>query len=253
MIEPSNKSNPSSKDKPVYFISDAHLLFDVNAKEELLAEFLDSIKHLVGYLYIIGDLFDFWFEYKQAIPAAYLGVLSALRNLTDAGIQVIYLPGNHDFWLGDYLTRQVGVQIAGDSLDIEHQGKKIHVVHGDGLAYDDLGYRIMKRIFRFKPNIWLYRLLPADLAYWLARRTSAVSREYTSAKQSDLKGYYDYATKKIKAGCDAVIMGHTHMPEIKSLDHGIYINTGDWISHNSYAILQNGEFRLEYYKNGGKS
>ncbi len=211
------KMNSTDK-QSVYFISDAHLSFNDIQTENILAKFFDKIKEDVGYLYILGDLFDFWFEYKHAIPASYLKTLAGLLSLTENGVNVIYLPGNHDFWMGDYLERQAGVKLAGEHLDVIHQGRKIHLTHGDGLAHGDHGYKLLKKIFRFKPNIWLYRLLPVDLAYKLAHGTSGVSRQYTSGKKIDLQGYYDYAEGKIKQGFDAVIMGHAHVPEIKRME-----------------------------------
>lgn len=243
-----NKHHSKESWQPVYFMSDAHLSFDNPSPEELIVRFFDKIKGEASHLYILGDLFDFWFEYKHAIPASYLKTLAGLLGLTKNGTQVIYLPGNHDFWLGNYLERQVGIKLVDESLNVVHQGKKIHLFHGDGLAYGDSGYRLLKKIFRFKPNIWLYKLLPVDLAYKLALGTSGVSRRYTSGKKDDLQGYYDYATARIKSGFDAVIMGHTHIPEMKKIDSGLYINTGDWIKHYSYVVLREGEFELLFFK-----
>ena len=248
MTEISPPPQDPPPDKAVYFISDAHLSFDTHTREKVLSDFLISIKNRADYLYIIGDLFDFWFEYEHAVPAAFLRALTTLRILVDSGIQIWYLPGNHDFWLRDYLTKQAGLVLAGDTLDIEHQGKKIHLCHGDGLAYGDKAYRLMKRIFRFKPNIWLYRQLPVDFAYRLACRISANSRQRTYNKDKDLPGYYDYAKIKIDSGFDAVIMGHTHFPEIKQLGNGLYINTGDWIDNFSYVTLNSGVFSLRFLK-----
>lgn len=244
------KNRNSENSESVYFVSDAHLAMNSTDNEELLVNFIDTIKGKASHLYILGDLFDFWFEYKHAVPAAYFKVLSCLHNLSKSGVKVIYLPGNHDFWMGDYLQRQVGITLAGDSLDVEHQGKKIHLTHGDGLAYGDSGYRFMKKVFRFKPNIWLYKLLPVDWAYKLALRTSGASREHTSGKGKDMQGYYDYAKTKLQANFDTVIMGHTHHPEIKAIDNGLYINSGDWIEHYSYVVLEGGKFELRYFKPG---
>ena len=248
MIKSSQTSENQENPRPIYFISDAHLSFDTNTREKVLAEFLLSLAGKASHLYIIGDLFDFWLEYKHVVPAAYLRTLTTLRVLVDTGLQITYLPGNHDFWMADYLSKQAGVRLAGDSLDIEVQGKKIHLFHGDGLAYSDKAYRIMKRLFRFRLNIWLYRQLPVDFAYRLAHRTSASSRERSYSKDKDLQGYHDYAKTKIDSGFDAVIMGHTHFPEIKQMGGGLYINTGDWISHNSYVKLESGVFSLNYHK-----
>jgi len=248
MEKTSEQSSIFPTGKPVYFISDAHLSFKNGHIEDMLVDFLNRISDNAGHLYILGDLFDFWLEYKHAIPSAYLKTLATLLKLRQKDIEIVYLPGNHDFWLGDYLHRQVGVTLADEQMEINHHGIKIHLYHGDGLAYGDHGYRLIKKLFRFKPNIWLYKLLPVDWAYRLAHHTSGASREYTSKKSKDLQGYYDYAAEKIKAGSNAVIMGHTHLPEIKKIDSGLYINTGDWLEHFSYVVLEDGEFKLKYYK-----
>ena len=234
--------------KAIYFISDAHLAFDSAATETRIASFLRSIKAKASHLYILGDLFDFWLEYRHAIPAAYLKTLASLLELAENGIEIVYLPGNHDFWMMNFIERQAQVRLAGPSLDVEHFGRKIHLYHGDGLAYGDHGYRIIKKLFRCRPLIWLFKLLPVDLAYRIAHGSSHASREYTSKKPKDLQGYYDYASQKIHEGCDAVIMGHTHVPEMKTIDSGLYINSGDWIDHNSYIVLTSEGFRLEYFK-----
>jgi UDP-2,3-diacylglucosamine hydrolase len=234
--------------KAIYFISDAHLSSESKQVEDIIAEFLKSIRDRASHLYILGDLFDFWLEYKNAIPSAYLKTLAALLALNEAGVEITYLPGNHDFWMVDYLQRQAGIKIADVYLDIVHDGKKIHLFHGDGLAYGDHGYRFIKKLFRFKPLIWLYKQLPVDLAYRIAHRSSHASRTYTSKQPKDLQGYYDYAEAKIKSGYDAVIMGHTHEPEIRELAGGLYINTGDWIWHNSYVVLSDGKFDLKYFE-----
>lgn len=243
----------NKSEKAVFFISDAHLSFADSPSEQRLVDFIQGIKGRASHLYILGDLFDFWFEYRRAVPASYLGILAALLRLTQSGTIVIYLPGNHDFWLGDYLTGEVGIEIAGDTLDVAHQGRKIHLIHGDGLAYGDRGYRLLKKIFRCKLNIWLYRLLPVDFAYWLAFKTSSASRAYTSSKAPDLQGYYDYAAAKLKNGYDAVIMGHTHIPEVKHIQQGLYINTGDWIKHFSFVELKSGQFELKYFERNNAS
>lgn len=246
-----NKFNGLRGSKAIYFISDAHLSFANGQAEDKIVQFLESIKTGASHLYIIGDLFDFWLEYKHAIPAAYLKTLAALLELTLNGTEVVYLPGNHDFWMVDYLERQAHVWLADERHDIQHFGKKIHLYHGDGLAYGDYGYRIIKKLFRFKPLVWLYKQLPADLAYRIAHKSSHASRQYTSQKPKDLHGYYDYAAEKIRSGYDVVIMGHTHVPEMKYIEDGLYINTGDWIEHFSYVVLTEEGFKLEYFNKEG--
>ena len=241
-------NNSVNAQKGIYFISDAHLSFHNGPVEILLRSFLKSIKGKASHLYILGDLFDFWLEYKHVIPAAFLKTLAILLELKESGIKIYYLPGNHDFWMADYLERQAGVKLCPETYEIEHFSKQIHLFHGDGLAYGDHGYRMLKKLFRCKPLIWLYKQLPVDLAYRIADRTSHASREYTKDKPKDLQGYYDYAAHKIREGAQVVMMGHTHHPEMKYLEDGLYINTGDWLTHNSYVVLDSDGFRLEYYK-----
>ncbi|MEE9555272.1 MAG: UDP-2,3-diacylglucosamine diphosphatase [candidate division Zixibacteria bacterium] len=232
----------------VYFVSDVHL--DIkespSERETRLLEVFKKVKEDASHLYIVGDLFDFWFEYKLAIPAAYLKILAALLDLTQSGVKIFYIPGNHDFWMRDYLTRQAGVELTDDFHDIEHFGKKILITHGDGIRKDDRGYRFIKRIFRNKLCIWLYSQLPVNFAYRLAMVTSKASRSYTEARDEiDSSDYIDFAREKMAGGYDAVVMGHVHKPEIIETDSGLYVNCGDFFGNYSYVQLDNDGFELK--------
>ncbi len=232
----------------VYFISDAHLSIkdSPSERENRVLEVLNKAAAEASHLYIVGDLFDFWFEYKYAVPAAYLKVVGALLELTRSGVRVFYIPGNHDFWMRDYLTRQAGVEITGDFLEIEHFGWKILVTHGDGIRIDDRGYRFIKRIFRNRFCIWLYAQLPVNLAYRLAMGTSKASRDYTDSRRNkDSSDYVEFARRKIEAGYDAVVMGHVHKPEISEAGAGLYVNCGDFFKSFSYVVLDNDGFELK--------
>jgi len=237
----------------VYFLSDAHLGSSSPEKEKLkeerLLRFLEEIKKDSQTLYILGDLFEFWFEYKNAIPKDHFPVLMKLKELIDLGIPITYSVGNHDFWLGDFLNKQIGIKIAKHPLSVEHQGKRIYLFHGDGLARKDIGYRILKKILRNKINIYLYRLIPPDLGIPLAKKVASFSRSQTQFKNKEfLKDYREFAKKKIMEGYDAVIIGHTHQPCFEELDKGIYINLGDWFEHFTYGRLTQGRFSLLEYK-----
>jgi UDP-2,3-diacylglucosamine hydrolase len=232
----------------VYFISDAHLRAQENnsAIESKLLAVFNEVKAQASHLYVVGDLFDFWFEYRYAIPAAYLNVLAGLLDLTRSGIEVFYIPGNHDFWMRDYLHREAGVTLTGDEFEVCHFGKRILITHGDGLRKDDAGYRILKKIFRNKICIWLYSQLPVNLAYRLAMRSSKASRDYTTnRKKGDPADYIEFARKKIADGYDAVVMGHVHIPQIEDLGKGLYINCGDFFENFSYVVLDERGFRME--------
>jgi UDP-2,3-diacylglucosamine hydrolase len=234
--------------KKVYFLSDAHLRADQDNSEaeQKLVAVLRQAKAEASHVYIVGDLFDFWFEYRFAVPAAFLKTLAVLLDLTESGVKVIYLPGNHDFWMRDYLHRQAGVELAGDTLDVAHFGKKIFLIHGDGLRRDDVGYRFIKRIFRNKVCIWLYSQLPVNLAYSLAMGTSHASRDYTtSRKKNDPTDYIEYARKKVVEGYDAVVMGHVHQAQIEQVGKGLYINCGEFFQGYSYVVLDEAGWRME--------
>jgi len=237
----------------VYFLSDAHFGSDSPEKEKLKEErflrFLEGIKKDSQALYILGDLFEFWFEYNNAIPKDHFPILMKLKELTNLGIPITYSVGNHDFWLGDFLTKQIGIKIAKHPFSAEHQGKKIYLLHGDGLVKKDLGYRILRKILRNKINIWLYRLIPPDLGIPFAKKVASYSRSQNKVRDKKfLEDYRDFAGNKINEGYDAVILGHTHQPCLEELNNGIYLNLGDWFEHFTYAKLTEGRFSLLEYK-----
>jgi UDP-2,3-diacylglucosamine hydrolase len=243
--------------KAAYFVSDAHLGSETEEKEKIkekkLIDFLESIIPDAEALYILGDLFEFWFEYKNTMPKEHFNVLIQLKKLIDSGIRICYITGNHDFWLGDFLPKKIGIKIYKEPIPISHQGKRIFLIHGDGLAKKDRGYRILKRILRNKLNIFLYRQIPSDIGIPLAKKVAQLSRSHTSQKEKSLEDYINFAKGKISEGFDAVIMGHIHYPIIENLEagspyQGIYLNTGDWFKHFSYGRLVEGKFLLEEYK-----
>jgi UDP-2,3-diacylglucosamine hydrolase len=244
----------------IYFISDAHLGAEEKEKEKIkeerLLSFLHKIKEGGDYLYILGDMFEFWFEYKNVIPKDHFKILSQLRDVVDSGIKISYVVGNHDFWLGDFLTEQIGIKIFKDPIEVNHQEKRIFLAHGDGLAKKDWGYRILKRILRNRVNIFLYRQLPCDLSYPLAKFVAGKSRVQADKREASyLEDYKNFAYEKIRQGFDAVILAHTHIPALENLRdgsltptrEGIYLNIGDWFKHFTYGKLVEGKFYLEKF------
>lgn len=236
----------------VYFISDAHLGSDEPQREQeklaklfRLLEMVESDGHK---LYILGDLFDFWFEYKHAVPKKHLHVVFRLASLTEQDIPVHYITGNHDFWLGDFLAEESGVIIHRDSFETAEEGLRLFLVHGDGLSPADWKYRAFVRFpLRNKLAIRLYRLIPVDWGIPLAKKVSSHSRLHTSGRDRKfLDDYEAYARNKLAEGYDAVIIGHTHEPQFKKFENGIYLNTGDFITHFSYGRLEGGRLSLEF-------
>jgi UDP-2,3-diacylglucosamine hydrolase len=232
-----------------YFISDVHLGLgtreEEKAKEDRLLDFLRAISPSADCLFILGDLFDFWFEYATVIPKGFHRSLAALQEFTENGRPIHYLSGNHDFWIGDYFTNELGMQVHAEPFEVTLEGKRVYLHHGDGLAERDLGYRLIKPLLRNKWNIRLYRWLHPDLGVRLARRSSRSSRQYTSGKDyGETNGMLQFATKQFSGGVDIVIMGHRHKPAIMQVGSGTYVNLGDWITFNTYAVLNQGGITL---------
>jgi len=239
-------------DMPVYFFSDAHLGSDNQACEEKkvanVLRFLDVVAADGVKLYILGDLFDFWFEYKHAIPKLHARVIFRLASLVQAGIPIHYITGNHDFWLGDFLSKEIGISLHKDHMEAVEDGLRMFLIHGDGLSPADWKYRVFVRFpLRNRLAIRLYRLLPVDWAIPLAKAVSSHSRSRTAGREPKfLNDYEDFARKKLAEGYNAVVIGHIHYPAYRQFDNGIYLNTGDFFEHFSYGKLTDGRLSLEY-------
>ncbi len=233
----------------LYIFSDVHLGADSPDKETQkranLKRLFEKVKVDGDRLVILGDLFDFWFEYQHAMPKEHQYVLYLLSGLIEHGVIIDYVTGNHDFWMGDFFPAQMGVTVHRDYFDLAYAGKRLHLTHGDGLAGADRGYRLLKRLFRNPLSVWLYRKLPPDWAIPLAKKVSGTSRRYTSARDQTFAADYEaYAADKLLSGYDVVAIGHLHIPQIKPLGRGIYVNTGDFIKHFTFARLADAEISL---------
>ncbi|MBD3258379.1 UDP-2,3-diacylglucosamine diphosphatase [candidate division GN15 bacterium] len=234
----------------MYIFSDVHLGAGTPAEEATkvarIEQLFAKVKADGDRLAILGDLFDFWFEYKHAIPKDHHDVLFMLRDLVKRGIHLDYISGNHDFWMGDYFADQIGVTVHRDTLDMRYAGRRIHLTHGDGLAKADRGYRFLKRVLRNPMNIWLYRKLPPDWAIPLAKRVSGSSRKHTVRRDPTFVPDYEaYARDKLRDGFDVVAIGHLHIPVRKEYDEGVYLNTGDFIEHFTYARIDENSVCLQ--------
>lgn len=233
-----------------YFFSDVHLGLgsreQEKAKEDHLLAFLDAIFPTTERLFIVGDLFDFWFEYKTVIPKGFHRTLAALQKFTDAGKPIDFLVGNHDCWMGDFFEDEIGATVHRQPFELTIEGKRIFLHHGDGLADNDLGYKLIKPVLRNRFNVWLYRWLHPDIGVRLAKGSSRTSRDYTSGKHyGEEEGMIREATNKIGEGFEVVIMGHRHKPIAMTIGKGTYINLGDWITYNTYAEFSNGSIELK--------
>jgi UDP-2,3-diacylglucosamine hydrolase len=233
-----------------YFISDLHfgLLSQSEEVERELkfVKFLDSIKDSAKELYILGDLFDYWFEYKKVMQKGYFRTFTALNNLVIAGTKVHYLIGNHDFMHRDFFEKEVGVKLYKREIEVVLDGKKFFLGHGDGLVKNDTGYLILKKIFRSKVAQNLYSLIHPNLGIKIAQGTSKTSRDYTGNKDyGEGDGLFEFAKKKLDSGFNYVVLGHTHKERIEKYNSGTYINLGTWLTKPMYGIYKNGKFDLK--------
>ena len=238
---------------PVYFLGDAHLGSSLDPRDDAprldrLVPFLRRVgERRARHLYVLGDLFDFWFEYRHVVPWRHVPILTEIRRLVDAGIPVSFLGGNHDWWTGRGFREISGMTTHAGPISVEHQGRRLFLAHGDGLAsrYDS-GYLLLKRVIR---NRWVVRLLSIvhpDLAYAWGYRLSRLSRQFRIAPQ--LGQFIDRA---LADGHDAVLMGHLHARHQEDRAGGGQLFVlGDWMTLFSALRLEDGAFRWEDWSTG---
>lgn len=233
----------------IYFISDLHLGLEPRKtdikRENLLINFLTKIEDDCEKLFIVGDLFDYWFEYNTVIPKYFYRTLNVFNNLRQKGIEIEYVMGNHDFGHIDFFEVELDIPIHRDDIIRDLYGKKFFISHGDGKSYKDTGYKILKAILRHPLSLWLYLKLHPDFGIGLASRSSKSSRNYTSKKRyGKTDGMRDYAFNKIDEGFDYVIMGHRHKAELSHHNSGIYVNLGEWIKKPTFGMFDGKNFQL---------
>lgn len=234
----------------IYFVSDLHLGVterkEDRKREDLFLSLLDRIKPDCEKLYLVGDIFDYWFDYKTVIPKNFYRTLAKLREYTDAGIEIEYLMGNHDFGHRSFFKEELGIEVISTDIERVHNGKKFYISHGDGKADNDTGYLILRSILRNKVANFIYRIIHPDVGIGLASGSSKKSRSYTDTKDyGENEGMVNFAKKKIDEGFDYVIMGHRHKRLELKHGKGTYYNLGEWIHEPSYGTFDGNEFRLE--------
>lgn len=236
-----------------YFISDLHIGASEDeeeyTKQQHVLRFLEEIAADATHLYIVGDLFDFWFEYKHVIPKKIFQFLYELNNMTRRGVEIHYLAGNHDFALDGFFPEFMKIKVWLNEYTFTLGGKQFYLFHGDGIAKKDVGYRFLKRILRNRLNQRLFRLLHPDWGIPLARLVSGSSRKYTNQMNHlrDESDYINFAEERFSEGYDYVLMGHRHNPLVHKKGKNIYINLGDWITRFSYACFDGQNMELRFY------
>ncbi len=248
--------NPRPTPKPAYVVSDAHLGAAPGARAADLVDWLRYVRRRASHVVLNGDIFDFWFEYRRAIPRGHVRVLGAIAATVDAGVPVTFLGGNHDWWGGSCLSDEVGVAFHRAPIRTSLAGRAAYIAHGDGLGRGDHGYRIASGILRARLFRRVFRLLHPDLGVRLAALLSRSEGHKGSADEGNrlrAKVLEGFAVQKLERDhtLEMVIFGHTHIPVVKELAGRYYINSGTWMGERSYAVIEaSGPPRVEYWREG---
>ncbi|MDQ7947470.1 MAG: UDP-2,3-diacylglucosamine diphosphatase [Pedobacter sp.] len=243
--------------KNIYFASDFHLgapnYEESRNREKLVVEWLDSIMPTCSELYLMGDIFDFWFEYREVIPKGFVRLQGKLAEMSDKGIRLFFFKGNHDMWVKDYFTKEMGITIISDELIITRNGKRFFLHHGDGLGPGDQKYKFLRRFFRNPFCQWLFSILPPKIGLFIANGWSSKSRVASNAKEVFLGEENEwlaiFAKERLqKEHFDYFIFGHRHLPlDIQLASNSRYVNIGEWINYHSYAVFDGEELKLAYF------
>ena len=232
---------------PVYFLGDAHLGIESEAVERSkvrdLVALLETLRARAGHLYLMGDVFDFWFEYPSHDPRDHREVLTALSLLSASGTCIRFLGGNHDYWAGEKLERSTGATVHHEPLVVTHFGRTLFIAHGDGLPKGDRGYRFLKAVIRSRPAVACFRLIPPRAGAAIARRASGLSEVTEERVARALPPMKEFIREKLEAGFDGVVVGHVHRQLLLESEHGTGVIVGDWMSGRSVVELGSDGFR----------
>ncbi|QQS52419.1 MAG: UDP-2,3-diacylglucosamine diphosphatase [Bacteroidota bacterium] len=247
--------------KKIYFISDLHLGLYPAAKsrerEKKVVRFLDSIRHEVEELYLVGDIFDFWHEHKRVVPKGFVRFLGKLAELSDAGVKIHYFSGNHDVWVYGYFTEELNIAIHHKPIVKEYSGKKFFIGHGDGLGPGDRAYKLLKWGFRNPFLQWCFARLHPNFSMWLGLSWSKRSRyskgilaeAYKGPKKEFLLRFVGQELQKTRY--DYFVFGHRHIPWDLQIGKSRVINLGDWIYSFTYAVFDGDSLELKQFEGDG--
>ncbi len=243
--------------KKIYFISDLHLGApdEVSSleREKLFVTWLDEVKADAEEIFVVGDLFDFWFEYKKAVPRGHVRALGKLAELADSGIKIHFFTGNHDMWIFDYLPKEIGANLYREPIERTFNGKKFMIGHGDGLGPGDHGYKFLKKVFANKFLQWCFARLHPNFGIGLADYFSKTSRQHTGGDDAIYRGANEEwlavycAEIQRENPHDYYIFGHRHLPLCIDIDQAKYVNLGDWIQYFTYAEFDGETLSLKNY------
>lgn len=245
--------------KKIYFASDFHLgvpSFESSLKrEKLVCRWLDTIKADAAEIYLVGDIFDFWYEYKYTVPKGTVRLLGKIAEITDSGIPVHFFVGNHDLWMKDYFIEELNVRVHHNPITCVFSGKTFHIGHGDGLGPGDKGYKLLRKIFASKTCQWLFSRLHPNLAFYIAKQSSKRKKAITGNEDEKFLGaenewLFLFCRDYLKHHqVDYFIFGHRHLPLDLDVDgKARYMNLGEWIQYNTYAVFDGTSLQLKKFE-----
>ena len=243
----------------IYFASDFHLgvpsLQSSLAREKKICRWLDEIKKDAAEIYLVGDIFDFWYEYKYTIPKGTTRLLGKIAEISDSGIPIHFFVGNHDLWMNDYFTEELNVQVHHHPIEKIFNGKTFYIGHGDGLGPGDTMYKFLRKIFASSICQWLFSRLHPNLAFYIAKKSSKRSRVITGTSDEKFLGnenewLFLYCRDYLKTkAVDYFIFGHRHLPLDLNVDNKArYINLGEWLNYCTYAVFDGNELSLKKFE-----
>ncbi len=249
----------STDSTKIYFASDFHLgapdYKSSRQREKKIVSWLDEIRKDAAEIFLVGDLFDFWFEYKHAIPKGFVRLQGKMAEIADAGIPLHVFTGNHDMWMFDYLPKELGIQLHRKPIRRTLAGKEFLIGHGDGLGPGDHGYKFIKKVFASPVSQWLFARLHPNLGIQLANYWSGTSRKANRDEDEKFKGeemewLAIYCKEYLKKEhIDYFIFGHRHLPlDLEVGKNSRYINLGEWMNYQTYAVFNGEELELKEYK-----
>ncbi len=246
--------------KKLYFASDFHLgapdQISSREREERIIRWLTEIEESAAAIFLVGDIFDFWFEYSEVIPKGFIPFISKISNLRDKGIPVYFFTGNHDLWMKEYFTEQLDIPVYHQPILLEVNGKKLMIGHGDGLGPGDKSYKFLKKIFTNSFFKWLFKWMHPDIGIKIAKAWSGHSRISNLEKDenkflNDNEWLWIYCKEvEHKEHHDYYIFGHRHLPlELPVGESSVYYNLGEWVSQNTFLSFDGDQAKLiEFYK-----
>lgn len=244
--------------KKIYFASDSHLGAPTSEasrpREKKLVAWLDTIKHDAAAIFLLGDLFDFWFEYKTVVPKGFTRTLGKLAEISDSGIPIYFFVGNHDLWMKDYFDEELNIPVYHNPQAFTFNSKTFFIGHGDGLGPGDKGYKYMKKVFTSPVFKWLFKWMHPDIGMRVAQYLSVKNKLISGEDDAKFLGednewLVQYSKEKLaESHSDYFVFGHRHLPlEIQLKENSKYINLGDWITYYTYGVFDGEDFKLKTF------